>query len=263
MRPPTTTVLLSFLSIIFSATAQTPDGDIVPFSTLPACAALCGPLYDVQGGCAPPAKATVDNNCFCADSRLTPFTSTDGTSGVSQVCGPASCSAAADLTAIRSWYSTFCSSTSAEAPAADPAAGTAPTSTALNGAVASSTGSSTPRPVGSANSNRSWISGHYQWVIMICIMFVTIVGGWIGACMLRRRYLRKKERELEMNPPVAWGPHQLQGATGGYNNGDGVLNGNPPNSVGGHSKEFTEATVTPPASNRGSKGFLSNNRFAL
>jgi hypothetical protein len=96
---------------------------------------------------------------------------------------------------------------------------------------------------------------------MICIMFVAIVGGWIGACMLRRRYLRKKERELEMNPPVAWGPHQSQAAS--YNYGDGVVDSHASNSVGGHSKEFTEAVVTPPASKSGSKGFLTNNRFAL
>lgn len=50
--------------------------------------------------------------------------------------------------------------------------------------------------------------------------------------MLRKRYLRRKEREIEMRPPVAWGPHQMQNQTGGYNYGDGVQDGS-----GGRSKE--------------------------
>jgi hypothetical protein len=36
---------------------------------------------------------------------------------------------------------------------------------------------------------------------MIVVLVVAIVGGWIGACMLRRRYLRKKEINYEMRPP--------------------------------------------------------------
>ncbi len=81
---------------------------------------------------------------------------------------------------------------------------------------------------------------------MICVIFVAIVGGWVGACLLRRRYLRRKEREIEMKPPVAWGPHQMQGATGGYNYGDGIVDASRagPNHAGGHAKEFS-ATVAP------------------
>lgn len=46
---------------------------------------------------------------------------------------------------------------------------------------------------------------------------VAMIGGWVGASYFRRRYLRKKEREIEMRPPVSWGPHQMQAMTGGFN----------------------------------------------
>lgn len=58
---------------------------------------------------------------------------------------------------------------------------------------------------------------------MLIILFLAMVIGWVGACMLRRRILRNREKEFEMRPPVAWGPHQLQGMTGGYNSGNGVV----------------------------------------
>tara|TARA_R110002060_G_scaffold40106_2_gene51389 strand:+ start:334 stop:639 length:306 start_codon:yes stop_codon:yes gene_type:complete len=101
---------------------------------------------------------------------------------------------------------------------------------------------------------------------MIVVIFFAIVGGWIGACLLRRRYLRKKEREIEMKPPVAWGPHQMQGATGGYNYGDGIVDGNRGGShgAGGHSKEYAAASVTPSdgrKAKRESKGLHKKNRF--
>ena len=110
------------------------------------------------------------------------------------------------------------------------------------------------------------ISTHYKWVIMIVVIFFAIVGGWIGACLLRRRYLRKKEREIEMKPPVAWGPHQMQGATGGYNYGDGVVDGNRGghHGAGGHSKEYAAASVTPSdgrKAKRESKGLHKKSRF--
>lgn len=95
---------------------------------------------------------------------------------------------------------------------------------------------------------------------MIVVIFLAIVIGWIVACLLRRRYLRKKELQIEMKspmgPPVAWGPHQMQGATGGYNYGDGVVDANrgPPLNSGGHAKEYAGAIATPAENKRESKG---------
>jgi hypothetical protein len=96
---------------------------------------------------------------------------------------------------------------------------------------------------------------------MLVVVVVAIVGGWIAACVLRRRYLRKKEKEIEMRPPVAWGPHQLQGMTGGYNYGDGTVD----SSRGGksHAAGFNKeaaAVATPADGKRESKGWLKKSR---
>ena len=109
MHPTTTFLLLSLLSLTVSQNPQAADGPIVPFtSVLPACASNCGPLYDVQGKCAPPNIPAVNPNCFCTDTRLTPFDNA-GTSGVSAVCvGIGSCTAASDLQAIKTWYDSYC-----------------------------------------------------------------------------------------------------------------------------------------------------------
>jgi hypothetical protein len=94
----------TLLPVIINA-QQLQDGPLVPFtSSLPSCASQCGPLSDVQGKCV--ASNTVDSSCFCADSRLTPFL--QGTSGVSSVCGAASCTSITDLQTIESWYESYC-----------------------------------------------------------------------------------------------------------------------------------------------------------
>jgi hypothetical protein len=66
---------------------------------------------------------------------------------------------------------------------------------------------------------------HYKWVIMLIILAIGITLTWVLSCVLRKRYLRKKEKEYEMRPPVAWGPHQLQGNTPGFTAGLGSKNG--------------------------------------
>lgn len=102
---------------------------------------------------------------------------------------------------------------------------------------------------------------HYRWVIMLVIVVVAIVGGWIAACLLRRRYIRRKEKEIEMRPPVAWGPHQMQGMTGGYDYGDGVADSSKAGKshAGALNKEIG-AVATPAHGKRESKGWLKKNR---
>jgi len=249
------TTLFSLLSFICSTYAQTetgsaasavasPDGLIVPFTSgLPACASLCGPLFDVQGACTPPNIASTDDNCFCTDSRLSAFDTDAGVTGVSAVCGPASCNAQTDLQAIKTWFDNFCNTKKVV------------TTTAAGGAVSTSTGSSQNSSGGGGNT---WLDTHYKWVIMLILMVVFIVGGWVAASLLRKRYIRKKEKEIEMRPPVAWGPHQLQGTTGGYGYGDGVADANK-----GGRKEMGGAVVTPADATKGkreSKGWLTKHR---
>jgi hypothetical protein len=106
----TPTILLAILSFLLVTSAQTqqPNGVIVPFtSVLPACASLCGKLFDVQGACSPPVLPTVSSTCFCGDPRLQPFLES-GTAGVQSVCGPASCQNTTDLQIIQNWYETYC-----------------------------------------------------------------------------------------------------------------------------------------------------------
>ncbi|TQS38889.1 hypothetical protein Golomagni_00597 [Golovinomyces magnicellulatus] len=201
-------IILFFSFSITSILAQaSPDGNIVPFSsTLPVCASKCGPLFDVQGKCVPPVTAAVDNSCFCLDSRLEPFRT--GIAGVSTVCGPVSCTTEADLQSLRQWYSTFCKA-------------------AINN---NSDGRDTPTLAGSDSKNQSWIAGHRKWVAMLVIIFIFIIGAWISAYLFHKQYHRHRETKPEMAVPIAWGPHQLQGATGGYSQntstseGSGALN---------------------------------------
>lgn len=153
MRPSAVTVL-SLLSTIQFTNAQTANGVIVPFSTLPTCATLCGPLYDVQGACSPPHITTINDSCFCSDPRLTAITES-GTAWVSGVCPstPGSCTATADLQAIQSWYTSFC--------AANKGVTSAATTTATNSAATSSSTSSTLN--GSSSSNNNSNSGKTTW----------------------------------------------------------------------------------------------------
>lgn len=71
---------------------------------------------------------------------------------------------------------------------------------------------------------------------MLVVVVVGLTAVWVGAIFLRRRHIRKKEREIEMRPPVAWGPHQMQGMTGGYTYGDGVADRRGGASKGGRSQ---------------------------
>lgn len=50
------------------------------------------------------------------------------------------------------------------------------------------------------------ISNHWRWVIGIVILVVAIVGIWVGACIWRRRYLRRKDRAK------GFGKHNSQSA---------------------------------------------------
>jgi hypothetical protein len=89
---------------------------------------------------------------------------------------------------------------------------------------------------------------------MLVVVFFSIVVAWVVACVLRRRYIKKREKEIEMRPPVAWGPHQLQGMTGGYNYGDGVSDANRGGKSNAKLNEKGAAIVATPATvNRAEK----------
>ncbi|KAK6208226.1 hypothetical protein LQW54_007007 [Pestalotiopsis sp. IQ-011] len=157
-----------------------PSTTVVPFTSLPSCATSCGPLYDANGACVPPAAATADaatyDKCFCSYAALQPFSST--TAGV---CDSACTADSGGLSSIQGWFTSFC----------------ADAATATSG---SSTSTSTSSSKGSSNSGGGgdWMSNHWKWVIMIVIVVVGIGGIWIGACIWRRKYLKKKDRMYEL-----------------------------------------------------------------
>ncbi|CAG8982880.1 hypothetical protein HYALB_00002896, partial [Hymenoscyphus albidus] len=248
---PTTmaTLVLLLTNLTPTHAQQAADGVIVPFtSQLPVCASKCGPLYDVQGGCTDPANA---NTCFCADARLVSF-NTGGTAAVSSVCGPTSCTTPEDLEKVRTWYTGYCANGgNRQATPADPTApGAAPGATAGTGSTTAGsdvTNGLGSRPSSGTGEGRTWLEGHWKWVIMLVILVVAIVGGWIGACIWRRAYLRKREREFELRPPVIpFAPSQehhipsLQGTPSGLQAvyGPGVGMG-----AGGHLKELRSAST--------------------
>jgi hypothetical protein len=47
------------------------------------------------------------------------------------------------------------------------------------------------------------LSTHYQWVIFLVIVVVAIAGIWIGCCVWRRHYLRKKDRQYALGKRLA------------------------------------------------------------
>ncbi|KAH8675958.1 hypothetical protein BX600DRAFT_190692 [Xylariales sp. PMI_506] len=164
--------------------ANTPITTVVPFTALPSCATLCGPLYDANGACVPPAAATADANtydeCFCQYGALQPFEST--TAGV---CDSACTADTGGLSSIQSWFVSFCSGKTTGT-----ATGTTSTSTSSSSSSADSSSSS--------SGGGDWLSTHWKWVIMIVIVIVGIVGIWTGACIWRRKYLKKKDRMYEL-----------------------------------------------------------------
>ncbi|ORY60199.1 uncharacterized protein BCR38DRAFT_412384 [Pseudomassariella vexata] len=159
-----------------------PVTTVVPFTALPSCATLCGPLYDANGACVPPVAATTDeetyDTCFCSYNKLQPFLS--GTSGVCDAACPGD---AGGLSSIQGWFTSFCSGR-------------------VQVATTTGTSSSSTSTSGSNSSNDSgggdWLSTHWKWVIMIVIVVVGIAGIWIGACIWRRKYLKKKDRMYEL-----------------------------------------------------------------
>lgn len=149
---------LLILPLLTRTQTQQPDGVIVPFtSVLPACASLCGKLFDVQGACSPPVLASPSSSCFCGDPRLQPIANS-GTAGVESVCGAASCQDTADLEKIQSWYESYCNLKQ-----------TNPTTTSgAAGATGTSASSSIPTTV--QNTNQGWYVNHH--VLLLGIIYV-------------------------------------------------------------------------------------------
>ncbi|PHH73817.1 hypothetical protein CDD80_3550 [Ophiocordyceps camponoti-rufipedis] len=175
--------------------AQVPITTIPPFADtakLPDCAKACGPLYDANGACVPPAAPQADpaayTACFCNHAKVAPFSK--GTAGV---CDAACTANQAGLQSIAGWFQSICKSPSQPPPPNNNNGNNGNIRQNNNGA-----GESSPvSPVVPANNGGGdWLSHHWQWVIMLVVLVVGIAGIWIGACVWRRRYLRNKDQLL-------------------------------------------------------------------
>ncbi|PNY23221.1 Uncharacterized protein TCAP_06833 [Tolypocladium capitatum] len=186
--------------------AQAPITTIVPFSDLsklPDCAKECGPLYDANGACVPPAAPPADpaayTACFCSDSRLAAFSRAS-----TGVCDQACTGLPGGLQSVAGWFQAICKNAKGE-----------------NGGNGGNGGGNNNQPTttgtpGSSNNSTGggdWLSHHWQWVIMLVVLVVAIAVIWIGACIWRRRYLRRKDHQTSLgqkhsgsasNP--SWGP---------------------------------------------------------
>ncbi|OAQ95514.1 integral membrane protein [Purpureocillium lilacinum] len=188
---------------------QQPITTIPPFndgSKLPDCAKACGPLYDANGACVPPAIKTADSavytSCFCAQPKVAPFSK--GTSGV---CDNACDGVNGGLQSIAGWFQGICNVKNAGGNGAKTTTG----ATTTTSGQSASTGSSSKNSGGGGGGD--WLSNHWQWVIMLVVLVVGIAGIWIGACIWRRRYLRKKDRQTSLGQKhsgsasrPSWGP---------------------------------------------------------
>lgn len=169
-----------------------PITTIPPFAALPSCATLCGHLYDANGACVPPAATTaaasVYTSCFCNYADLAPFKT--GTAGV---CDSACTADAGGLSSIQSWFTSMCNDVKAVATTT----GSSSSSTSTAGSSSSKSGSS------SSSGGGDWLSNHWKWVVFLVVVVVAIAGIWIGACIWRRHYLRKKDRQYALGKTLA------------------------------------------------------------
>ena len=140
----TTTIFAALLSYPLRTYSQgtIPNGLIVPFSTLPACANKCGPLFDAQGACTPPAIASTDQNCFCS------YTTLQGLySSAVDICN-GNCDAAS-LQSVQQWFTSYCPKKGSAGTTT--AQGSSPTDTTAPGSAATTTA-----PASGASSNGTW-----------------------------------------------------------------------------------------------------------
>lgn len=186
---------------------------------LPPCAVGCNNLYAANAPCVPPqapqAAASVYTACFCSQGVLAPLAT-----GTADVCGGA-CDATG-MQSVASWFRGICNIGNSgnggnSGNAEDDTNGG--NGNAGNNPAESSTSTDGSGATGVANTSDGsggggdWLSNHWKWVVMIVVVVVAIVGIWIGACIWRRRYLKKKDRQTSLGQKQSgsasrpsWGP---------------------------------------------------------
>jgi len=164
-------------------------------ASLPSCISTCTTLEAAETGCVPPSapvsSTAIYESCFCQSALLTSLATS-----AANIC-PGICSDA-DYATIYSWYKGFCNVAGAATP------NTPPTTTNPAGAAATSDGSS-------STQNPSWISTHYNWVIMLIVLVVGLILVAVLGSWLHRRHRRRREEAENAGPRPdlqTWGPNQ-------------------------------------------------------
>ncbi|TDZ41489.1 hypothetical protein CTRI78_v009593 [Colletotrichum trifolii] len=186
---------------------------LVPFAQLPACAEKCGVLFDANGACVPPAVPAADettyDNCMCNFGALQPWKT-----AATGVCEYAGCDAAG-FSSIQGWFTSMCNSVQGGATQSSASSAATNTSGSSKGSSSSS----------SSGNGGDWLSNHWRWVVMLVILVVAIAGIWVGACIWRRRYLRRKDRMYELGKHAHKGPSGIIAGSGVNVNQAGIVSG--------------------------------------
>ncbi|CAI4216112.1 unnamed protein product [Parascedosporium putredinis] len=172
----------------------------------PACAQNCGSLFDAQGGCVHPILPAADeataNACFCSNAAVANFKT-----GIHNVCDNICKASGEDQTAtlvtIQNWFADLCDTEKFSA------SNQGASSTSSTSGTDADTGSSSGGTRVQQGTGGTWLQNHLRWVIMAVVIVVAIIVIWIGACIWRRCYLKKKERQMGLGKHPAhasWGP---------------------------------------------------------
>ncbi|KAL1852310.1 hypothetical protein Plec18170_006038 [Paecilomyces lecythidis] len=175
--------------------------------TFPACAVDCQTLEQAQDSCVPPAAPVTNQatyvSCFCQSALLTQLRSSPA--GVCSACS------AADSQKLQQWYNNFCST------GGNVQTTTTSTSTTATNAAAAAAATTTGSHTKSYPSPPSWISTHYQWIIMIIILAIGLTAIALGGMWLKRRYDAKRPGLYHGDTSTAEGavpPPDAEGAPG-------------------------------------------------
>ncbi|KAI6785470.1 uncharacterized protein J7T54_007113 [Emericellopsis cladophorae] len=217
---------------------------IPDFGILPPCAVDCGALYGANNRCVPPAVPASDmatyTECFCADSAVSSLATS------LTVCSDV-CPEGQSMGLIQQWFQRTCNiadsgdsngsteddtstgddtTTGDDTSEGDSNGGTGTTGNEGGGTQGGNGGANArPTTTGTAdysNAGGDWLSNHWQWIVMLVVLVVAIVGIWVGACIWRRRYLKKKEHQRTWNQKQSgsqtrpsWGPGDPRAAEAG------------------------------------------------
>ncbi|KAF2237678.1 hypothetical protein EV356DRAFT_530001 [Viridothelium virens] len=181
--------LLSRALVILAILPVVSTQQLLQYGTnqLPSCAQGCTLLNQAQSACVPPAAPVTNQaqyqSCFCQSAYLrTLYQSPNGVCDAN--CGQS------DLVKIQQWYTGLCNSGAAATIPPGTSSTSAPPASSTS-AVATASATTTIAPP-DQNTNKSWISTHYQWVIFLIVLILAIAFFSIGGVWLKRRMKRRR-----------------------------------------------------------------------